>query len=95
MKSLYEAGHKITLINPFLSSSENENYTTINSSLEKSIFTGQVALWQFTDMNMISFLELQESVIEKYCYDVMKLKAIQVRVQVYAHKREVGKSSVL
>lgn len=78
MKSLHAAGHHITMISPFPSEKNIENFTYINSRFDSFIYIGQSTIKSFHDMKMIGILDLGCTLDSQYCYDVMKLKEIQV-----------------
>lgn len=78
MKNLHAAGHHITFISPFPSNKQVKNYSMIDSrSADTIMFIGQTSLLYF-DISLNSFLNWNTKMNEKYCYDIMKLKVIQV-----------------
>lgn len=83
MKSLHAAGHHITFISPFPEKNQSENYTTIDSRCETLIYVGRSDIEEFIRFSLSSLLHFVTEVEETNCYDVIKLKEIQV-ITVYS-----------
>lgn len=80
MKSLHAAGHHVTFICPFLSQNQIENYTMIDTrSGNTNIYLSNAPVDQASDMSLSVLLHDTIHLDETLCYDVMKLKVIQVR----------------
>jgi len=77
MQSLHEAGHRITMITPFPSDANIENFTYIDSRLDTFAYADQ-SIEEWRDMTLYIWMDTVLPRAMKYCMDVMKLKQIQV-----------------
>ncbi len=78
-RSLWDAGHEVTIISPFANHELMDNYTAIDSKRGPVVDEDVIPIKK---MKEISLLKLLSRVIDKeatYCRDVLQLPEVQVR----------------
>lgn len=66
------------MVSPFPSETKVANFTYIDSRFDTFIYIGQTKVEEFQDMSLRHMMNMISIVDVQYCYDVMKLKEIQV-----------------
>lgn len=78
MKSLLAEGHEIVIISPFDKKNSHENFTVINSFIDSSKYNLQSGIEDLLKMNAFERLKFINDLEINHCYNLMKIKEIQV-----------------
>ncbi|XKL68154.1 hypothetical protein PGB90_003645 [Kerria lacca] len=77
IRSLYNAGHQITFISPFVNEDSLKNYTSINSNSNTFIYIGQNSLEEVRNLSNYELFNAMINLDENYCHDILKHEEVQ------------------
>lgn len=78
MRSLYNAGHKITFVSPFPNDVSLKNYTAIDTRQDALLYIGEMSLSDFKNADIFTVSHLSAKGEVKYCQNVLGSPEVQV-----------------